>query len=52
MGTRYGKQLLADVAWRQEWAEKTGIGFQLPKESPGGQLGQLSAVEEERAVAA
>jgi integrase len=52
MGTRYGKQLLADVAWRQEWAEKAGIGFQLPEESPDGQPGQLSAVEEERAVAA
>jgi hypothetical protein len=52
MGTRYGKQLLADVEWRQKWAEEAGIGLKLPEESPDGQPGQPSAVNEERAVTA
>ena len=47
MGTRYGRQLLADVAWRQEWAEKAGMGFQLPEEPPDGRLGRLCAVVED-----
>jgi len=31
MSGRYGKQLLANVRWRQECAAKAGIGFALPK---------------------
>ena len=30
MSTRYGKQLLEDVKYRKEWAEKVGLGFDLP----------------------
>jgi hypothetical protein len=34
------KKLLRQREWRLEWAEKTGIGFDLPAR-PVGQLGQL-----------
>lgn len=30
MGARYGRQLLEDVKYRKEWAEKVGLGFELP----------------------
>jgi integrase len=30
MSTRYGEQLLKDVAFRKHWAEKIGLGFKLP----------------------
>lgn len=30
MSTRYGKQILEDVEYRKEWAEKVGLGFNLP----------------------
>lgn len=30
MSSRYGKQLTEDVEFRQQWAEKVGLGFQLP----------------------
>ncbi|MGH9691019.1 MAG: hypothetical protein ACRD4C_08080 [Candidatus Acidiferrales bacterium] len=30
MGSRYAKQLLEDVAFRKQWAEKVGIGFDIP----------------------
>lgn len=30
MSTRYGKQLVQDSDYRKEWAEKVGLGFQLP----------------------
>lgn len=30
MSSRYGKQLTEDVGFRQEWAEKVGLGFVLP----------------------
>jgi integrase len=33
MSTRYGKQLLEDVKYRKEWAEKVGLGFELPQVS-------------------
>ncbi len=29
MGDRYGRQLIEDVEYRQEWAEKVGLGFDL-----------------------
>jgi hypothetical protein len=35
MSTRYGKQLLEDVKYRKEWAEKVGLGFDLPTLNPG-----------------
>ena len=31
MSTRYGKQLLEDVQYRKQWAEKVGLGFELPQ---------------------
>jgi hypothetical protein len=31
MSTRYGKQLLENVKYRKEWAEKVGLGFELPQ---------------------
>lgn len=30
MSSRYGKQLVEDVKYRKEWAEKVGLGFDLP----------------------
>ena len=27
MSTRYGKQLVEDVKYRKQWAEKVGLGF-------------------------
>jgi integrase len=33
MSTRYGEQLLKNVAFRKQWAEKIGLGFELPKVS-------------------
>ena len=42
MGTRYAKQLIENIEWRKEWAEKVGLGFKLPSLPLGiGQLGQL-----------
>jgi hypothetical protein len=43
--------LKEDVEWRKEVAEKTGLGFSLPK-LPVGQLGQPSAQKRETAKAA
>lgn len=33
MSARYGRQLLEDVKYRKEWAEKVGLGFDLPQAS-------------------
>jgi hypothetical protein len=33
MSTRNGKQLVEDVKYRKQWAEKVGLGFDLPPES-------------------
>ena len=33
MSTRYGKQLAEDVEYRKQWAEKVGLGFDLPQVS-------------------
>ena len=30
MSARYGRQLVEDVAYRAEWPEKVGLGFELP----------------------
>jgi integrase len=49
----YARQLREDIPFRQEWAEKAGLGFQLVPES--GQLGHLGlpfAAKHEVAVAA
>jgi len=31
MSARYGRQLVDDVKYRKEWAEKVGLGFELPR---------------------
>jgi integrase len=33
MSSRYGKQLTEDMEFRQQWAEKVGLGFDLPQAS-------------------
>ncbi len=33
MRARYGRQLVEDVKYRKEWAEKVGLGFELPQVS-------------------
>jgi Phage integrase family len=33
MSARYGRQLVEDVKYRKEWAEKVGLGFELPQVS-------------------
>ena len=33
MSTCYGKQLVEDVKYRKQWAEKVGLGFELPQVS-------------------
>lgn len=53
MGTRYAKQLVEDIAWRKQWAEKVGLGFRLTDlQLEIGQLGQLSASKTQLAKAA
>ncbi len=53
MGTRYAKQLLENIEWRREWAEKVGLGFKLPSLPLGiGQLGQPSEAKTQSAKAA
>jgi hypothetical protein len=49
--TRYGKQLLEDVKYRKEWAEKVGLGFDLPTSNPG-LFGLRGLQNEENHVAA
>jgi hypothetical protein len=48
---KYAEQLKEDVEWRKEVAEKTGLGFSLPK-LPVGQLGQPNRQKSEVAIAA
>jgi integrase len=48
---KYAEQLKEDVEWRKEVAEKTGLGFSLPKLLIG-QLGQPSVPNVEAAKAA
>jgi integrase len=53
MGTRYAKQLIENIEWRKEWAEKVGLGFKLPSLPLGiGQLGQPSEAKTQSAKAA
>jgi integrase len=53
MGTRYAKQLVEDVEWRKQWAEKVGLGFKLKSPQPGvGKPGQLLGSQTEPAKAA
>ena len=33
MSARYGRQLVEDVKYRKQWAEKVGLGFELPQVS-------------------
>jgi integrase len=34
MSARYGRQLIEDVKYRKEWAQKVGLGFDLPRADP------------------
>ena len=34
MSARYGRQLIEDVKYRKEWAQKVGLGFDLPPAEP------------------
>src|SRR6202007_2271995 len=53
MGTRYAKQLIENIEWRKEWAEKGALGFKVPSLPLGiGQLGQLFEVKTQSAKAA
>jgi len=53
MGTRYAKQLVENVEWRKEWAEKIGLGFNLTSLQPEvGKPGQLLGSETQPAKAA
>jgi integrase len=57
MSSRYGKQLTEDVEFRQQWAEKIGLGFDLPEHSETGSSVNCAtcatnSVEHERVVAA
>ena len=53
MGTRYAKQLIENIEWRKEWAEKVGLGFKLPSlPLEIGQLGQPSQSKAQPAKAA
>jgi len=33
MSARYGRQVIEDVKYRKEWAQKVGLGFDLPPAS-------------------
>ena len=53
MAGRYGKQLLANIRWRQECAATIGLGFTLPansQESVMDKFGQVFGAEEPEAV--
>jgi integrase len=50
MSTRYGKQLLEDVEYRKEWAEKVGLGFDLPTQD--GLIGIRGIQNEQPTIAA
>jgi hypothetical protein len=53
MGTRYAKQLVENVEWRKEWAEKIGLGFNLTSlQLEVGKPGQLLESENQPAKAA
>jgi hypothetical protein len=34
MSARYGRQVIEDVKYRKEWAQKVGLGFELPQAEP------------------
>jgi integrase len=34
MSARYGRQVIEDVKYRKEWAQKVGLGFDLPQAEP------------------
>jgi hypothetical protein len=53
MGTRYAKQLVENVEWRKEWAEKIGLGFNLTSlQLEVGKPGQLLESKNQPAKAA
>jgi len=53
MGTRYATQLVENVEWRKEWAEKIGLGFNFTSlQLEVGKPGQLLESENQPAKAA
>ena len=53
MAGRYGKQLLANIRWRQECAATIGLGFTLPansEEAVMDKFGQVFGAEQLEAV--
>jgi hypothetical protein len=53
MGSRYAKQLVENRKFRAEWAEKVGLGFEIPKagiSEPG--LIALRALQNQKSVVA
>jgi len=54
MGSRYAKQLVENRKFRAEWAEKVGLGFEIPKSviSEPGLIALRALKNQERVVAA
>lgn len=52
MSMRYGKQLVEDVKFRKEWAERVGLGFDLPTQTEKALIGIRGIQNGEKAVAA
>ena len=53
MGTRYAKQLVEDVEWGKQWAERIGLGFKLTSLQPAvGKPDQLPESKTQPAKAA
>ena len=53
MSSRYGRQLTEDVEFRQEWAKRIGLGFELPADAePGASCATCATNPKEETVAA
>ncbi len=52
MSSRYGTQLTEDLAFRQQWAEKLGLGFELPSNSESSVVCATCATNSETETAA
>jgi hypothetical protein len=54
MSARYGRQVIEDVKYRKEWAQKVGLGFDLPQAEPPSAVncatGPTNLVEHARAA--
>ena len=54
MSARYGRQVIEDIKYRKEWAQKVGLGFDLPQAEPPSDVncatGATNLVEHTRAA--